>query len=341
MSASTTAPGSLDQAPGTIVAGIDGGGTHTRVALLRADGALLGVGEGPSGNLHDVGRERLMAHLDTAWRAAWSAAGLAPRPVAAAFLAMASVGLAADRAEVSDIAERLGLAPPGCTKVDIDLAAALAGGLAGGDGIALIVGTGSSCYGRRADGFARQVGGWGSLLDDVGSATWLGTKAMTAAARAFDGRGPATQLEERVRDALEITEMREMLRAVDRDGLSRARRAGLARLVTAAAAEGDAVANQLLEDGAEALAECVEAAARVLAWTAPPLEVVATGGLAAHPDYGARIRTAILRRVPHATLVQAKLENVVGAAVLALGLAGIERERAVAALQARSPQSEC
>ena len=33
-------------------------------------------------------------------------------------------------------------------EVDIDLVAALAGGLAGDDGIALIAGTGSSCFGR-------------------------------------------------------------------------------------------------------------------------------------------------------------------------------------------------
>jgi N-acetylglucosamine kinase-like BadF-type ATPase len=306
-----------------IVAGVDGGGTHTRVALLRADGVVLGIGEGPSGNLHDVGRARLAEHMQRAWREAWAAAAAEPRPVAAAFLAMASVGLAADRAEVLDVARTLGLAPPDRTKVDIDLTAALAGGLAGGYGIALIVGTGSSCYGRRPDGVARQVGGWGSLLDDAGSATWLGTRAMTAAARAFDGRGPVTVLEERVRTALGITEMRAMLRAVDADGLSRARRAALAKLVTTAAREGDAVSNRFLDEGADALAECVEAAARVLAWHTPPLEVVATGGLASDVDYGARIRAAIARRVPHATVVAPRLENVVGAALLALELAGL------------------
>lgn len=313
----------MDGTNSLVVAGVDGGGTHTRIALLRADGHVLGVGEGPSGNLHDVGRARLADHMATAWREAWRAAGGTPRPVEAAFLAMASVGLAKDRAEVLDVALSLGLAPPERTRVDIDLAAALAGGLAGGPGIALIVGTGSSCYGRRPDGRAWQVGGWGSMLDDVGSATWLGTRAMTAAARSYDGRGPTTVLQERVREALGVSEMRGMLRAVDADGLSRARRAELAKLVTAAARDGDAHAKTLLDQGADALAECVEAAARVLEWTTPPLEVVATGGLASDPDYGALIRAAILRRVPFATVVAPRIENVLGAAVLALGLAGV------------------
>lgn len=319
-----------------VVAGVDGGGTHTRVALLRSDGALLGVGEGPSGNLHDVGRARLAEHIGLAWHAAWRAAGAPPRAVSAAFLAMASVGLAQDRDEVLAVARSLELAPSERIRVDIDLTAALAGGLAGAPGIALIVGTGSSCYGRRADGHALQVGGWGSLLDDVGSATWLGTRAMTAAARAFDGRGPATVLQERVREALGITEMRAMLRAVDADGLSRARRASLAKLVTAAARAGDAVSNALLDEGADALAECVEAAARQLAWSAPPLEVVATGGLAQDPDYRARVRRAIERRVPFASVVEPRLENVVGAAVLALELAGVPLSEALRARLTRA-----
>jgi N-acetylglucosamine kinase-like BadF-type ATPase len=314
-----------------IVVGVDGGGTHTRVALLRGDGVVLGTGEGPSGNLHDVGRARLAEHMQRAWHAAWAEAGAEPRPVAAAFLAMASVGLVADRAEVHEVAKDLCLAPDERIRVDIDLTAALSGGLAGGYGIALIVGTGSSCYGRREDGLARQVGGWGSLLDDIGSATWLGTRAMTAAARAFDGRGPATVLEGRVRTALGIDEMRAMLRAVDAGGLSRSRRAALAKLVTDAAREGDAVSSTLLDDGADALAECVEAAARALAWQTPPLEVVATGGLASDPDYRARIRAAITRRVPHATVVAPRLANVVGAAMLALEVAGLPLTAAVRA----------
>jgi len=96
------------------------------------------------------------------------------------------------------------------------------------------------------------------------------------------------------------------------------------------------VSNRLLDEGADALAECVEAAARVLAWHAPPLEVVATGGLASDADYGGRIRAALARRVPHATVVAPRLENVVGAALLALELAGLPVTAQVRAALARA-----
>jgi hypothetical protein len=91
------------------------------------------------------------------------------------------------------------------------------------------------------------------------------------------------------------------------------------------------VSSTLLDDGADALAECVEAAARALAWQTPPLEVVATGGLASDPNYRARIRAAITRRVPHATVVAPRLANVVGAAMLALEVAGLPLTAAVRA----------
>ena len=47
------------------VAAVDGGGTHTRVWVVSGEGSVLGRGEGPSGNLHDVGRARLAEHLGT------------------------------------------------------------------------------------------------------------------------------------------------------------------------------------------------------------------------------------------------------------------------------------
>ena len=43
------------------------------------------------------------------------------------------------------------------TGLDHDIRIALAGGLTGREGLALIVGTGASCYGRRNDGFQLAV----------------------------------------------------------------------------------------------------------------------------------------------------------------------------------------
>jgi len=78
---------------------------------------------------------------------------------------MAGVVSDDDRTTIRQIAEQLRLAPPERIGVDHDIRIALAGGLAGQPGIALIVGTGSSCYGRTA--------GW-ALLAGRGMGAFVG-----------------------------------------------------------------------------------------------------------------------------------------------------------------------
>mgnify|MGYP003631476287 FL=1 len=67
----------------TLVAGIDGGGTKTRIVLLDITGRVLGAGESGPGNLHDMGPERTRDHVAQAWSRAWENVGEAPRPCGA------------------------------------------------------------------------------------------------------------------------------------------------------------------------------------------------------------------------------------------------------------------
>ncbi|MEM6671604.1 MAG: BadF/BadG/BcrA/BcrD ATPase family protein [Planctomycetota bacterium] len=302
-----------------LAVGIDGGGTSTRVQLVDGTGRRLGSGISGSGNLHDVGPQRLAEHVEAAWRDAWAEAGGAPRPADSVFCAMASVGTPGNRETVREVVAGVGVAPLERVVVDIDLVGALSGGLGGGHGIALIAGTGSSCFGRDPSGRTFQSGGWGSLLDDVGSATWLGTEAMVAAVRAFDRRGPATSLEANVKEHFGLAHMRELLPKIDGGGSARATRAQLAPLVTSAAETGDAVAQDLLRRGADALAECVEAVWGTLDFREEPVEVVVTGGLAENvPAYRDLVHAAVVRRVPDARRVLPRASNLVGAAIVAL-----------------------
>ncbi len=311
--------GSMTQPDHPIAAGLDGGGTSTRVLLMDEQGQVLGSGKSGSGNLHDMGTERLREHIDEAWRAAWQSAGEAPRAADAVFCAMASVGTPGNRETVRRLVADVGIGVLDRIEVDIDLAGALAGGLGGEHGIALIAGTGSSCYGRDRSGAAWQSGGWGSLLDDVGGATWIGTQAMVAAIRAHDGRGEPTVLRERVMEHFGLSEMRGLLPKVDADGKTRSARAQLAKLVTAAALEGDGAAIRILKCGADALAECAGAVESQLDFSGDEaIEVVATGGLAENSEqYLELIHAAVRRRIPKAVCIKPRMSNVEGAAMLA------------------------
>ncbi len=304
-------------------AGIDGGGTSTKVAIATYDdqrARILGVGEAGPGNLHDVGRERLQTHVASAWNEAWHAAGIVPARCERAFFGMASVVTARDRATVEQIGVSLGLADR--IDVDHDLRIALAAALGGSPGVIVIAGTGSSSYGRAADGTTWSAGGWGSFLDDRGSAFALGRGALVACAEAHDRRGPATSLSDRIFAELGLGEWRDLLARVDAEGMTRSEIAGLAPFVTEAATAGDKVSIAILESGVAELARCVETVAREIRDDAP--RVSATGGLSrSGPVWFDRFRSAVLARVPTADVVEPMLDPVAGATLLAMQAEGL------------------
>src|SRR6185369_4521071 len=166
-----------------VVIGVDGGGTRLRAALVTTEGRAIGYGEAGSGNYHDVGAGEVGANIRHAVSEAWLAAQQRARAAEAIFLGLGSVVTSADHEIIRNVVVNLGIVRESHIGIDHDLRVALAGGLGGRPGIVLIAGTGSSCYGRNERGQSWQAGGWGPLLDDLGSSHWLGLQAMVAAIR--------------------------------------------------------------------------------------------------------------------------------------------------------------
>jgi N-acetylglucosamine kinase-like BadF-type ATPase len=193
-----------------IYAGIDGGGTRTRMALVEETGRLLGYATADSCSFADHGLEAARVGLAGLQRATWSAAGLAPRPAHALFMGMGSILSPHDARTNCDLAGSLSLAEPANIQADNDGWIAHAGGLAGRPGVLLISGTGSVCVGRNAAGDGWRAGGWGHLLNEAGSAYALGLDAMVAATREADGRGPKTSLTPLVCEMLQLPEIMEI-----------------------------------------------------------------------------------------------------------------------------------
>jgi glucosamine kinase len=309
-----------------IVIGVDGGGTHLRVAVATGRGEVLGVGRAGSGNYHDVGAEQVRSNLELALMQAWTESQLPPQQADAVFLGLGSVTTDKDRATIRGIVRDVALMPHDCIGVDHDLRIALAGGLAGAVGIVLIAGTGSSCYGRNEKGQSWICGGWGHILDDVGSSYWMGLQAMIAAVRDFDGRGDATRLRARVAESLGLTDMRQIMLRVGVEGIARREMAALARLTTQAAAEGDTVACRIVDYGAAELANLVATVVAKLdlvnsinAGSIEQIPVTVTGGLTnAGAVFMGPLEKAIKTRVPQVEVVAPKLPPVLGAVMLGI-----------------------
>ncbi|MCC6143039.1 MAG: hypothetical protein IT368_04445 [Candidatus Hydrogenedentes bacterium] len=123
-------------------------------------------------------------------------------------------------------------------------------------GIAIIAGTGSSAFALRDGQAAMSCGGFGPQFGDEGSAYWIGREALAAAARAGEGRGPATALHRLVLDHFGVRSFRDLYAHCDANGhIFAPAVAGLATFVGEAALRGDAVAAGILRAAGRALAE--------------------------------------------------------------------------------------
>jgi len=292
--------------------GIDGGATRTRAIIVRENGEVLGIGESAGSNYQSVGIDRARAHIDEAVSLAFDTALLPRRSVSGAFLGIAGVVTGIDRSIVGEIVSDLDLATT--ITVDHDIRIAHAGGLGGGEGIALIAGTGSSCYGRRADGRVHRAGGWGALLDDVGSGYWIGLEGLRQVIRSIDGRGPSTSLFKTLLRELGVDDPEDLLRLSGIDGLPKESIAALAPVVFAASKAGDDVATRVVHHGAVELSGMIDAVRKRLWDEREPWPiVVGVGGLLDGPGYRQQITP-----VP----VPPMLPPVFGAALLAISAGG-------------------
>lgn len=303
--------------------GIDGGGTRTRAILVSARGRVLGEGEGGPSNYHNVGSAAAGRALRAAATAAWADADRPFAQAATAFLGCAGVKASVDIARITSLAESIGLAPAGHVTVANDLHNALAGGLAGRPGIALISGTGTNCLGRDAKGNSFMCGGWGWLLDDAGGGVGLALAGLRAATRAADGRAPATGLLPAALAFLGLSEANEILERLYVHACPPDELAAFAAVVTREAAAGDATALAVLTQGAHALGELVAGAARQLKFPKGPEVVLLGSCVRSGAPYQPLVEAAIRAAVPSARLVEPQGAPLHGAALNALALAGV------------------
>lgn len=297
--------------------GIDGGGTKTDAALCDEDGRIAARTLGPAGNLVDIGVPAYAALLDDLLdRLARQTGGSLP-PVAAAFAGL-SGGSDQKIAAVCRQLLRDRLPDTPLVAGGDDRQSLLAGGLYGADGCVLISGTGCACT-ARVKGRQHSIGGWGYLFDGKGGGFDIGRDAVTAALRAYDGRGEPTRLLPLLEAELGCG-IEEALPGLY--GAGKRRIASLAPLVFSAAREGDAVASGILDENMRELALWLDTAAKDFAGAFPT--VVAGGILMKSDDALRRLRSF----VKSATCpVRMTMAPVFGAVIAAMLLGGLPEQR--------------
>lgn len=217
--------------------GIDGGATKTEFVLTDANGNVLCRHFEGSCNPMDIGMEAAQKVLDTGIRTVCK--GVPMRKIS--MFAGISGGISGNNKEIlHDFFAKFPFAK--CDNGS-DAQLIVAAGLGDGDGIAVIVGTGSVAFVQK-DGEMHRIGGMGYLFDNGGNGYCIGRDAIRAALCAEDGSGEQTMLHKLVTEKLgntsAIASLGELY-ALGKRGV-----ASYAPLVFRAADEGDGVARNIL-----------------------------------------------------------------------------------------------
>lgn len=304
-----------DRESSVLVLGVDSGGTKSEAVLADASGNVIGhgfcdfrdpeSGRGPGGS----GRTRRTV-LRAIQQALYPAGSFAP-----------GVLHVAGRGQLPD-----GWAPEPWQAVsrfhpvrEQDGALALAGTDAG---IVVLAGTGAFVYARREDGVELHLDSLGPLLGDAGSAFEIGLRAVRAVARADWSPRHQTTLVGPILEACQSYSGRErgfslveyMLEHRDRSEI-----ASLARIVDEHAEQGDGVAQAILRQAADSIAETLEdVIERLNLWTAD-LPLVAAGSvIRCSRTYWSRVCQRALEIAPGLRPLVPEHREVIGNIIAAL-----------------------
>ena len=265
------------------IAGIDGGGTHTRVELRDMDNRMLRRGEFGPFNINSIGADAFRALLQEVF--AWCG-GLAD----CRSICVGGAGIsnpAAGEILTSEL-ERAGFR--GTWKLCGDQEIALRGAM-DGPGVVLIAGTGSICFGKNAAGKTARSGGFGHLIDDGGSGYALGRDVLGCAVRCADGRVKESGIFKAVCDRLGGGAER-IVPFVYSPETDKAAIAQFAILALEQAQQGDAEALRILRQEAAELALMAEAVQGQLGM--PGCRIALLGGLVTSENpYRKAVREAL------------------------------------------------
>jgi N-acetylglucosamine kinase-like BadF-type ATPase len=307
---------------GPVVLAVDGGGSKTDVVAIALDGTLVGHARGPGSNpqtrgwevagpiLDDV-RDRVVRELDG-------------REVLTTHVYLAGLDLH-DEIVAATAALAHWDADGGAPDVlDNDLFALLRAGTLSPDAVAVVCGTGINAVGVRADGATSRFPAIGDISGDWGGGAWLGNRALWHAARADDGRGPATALVDAVPAAVGLSTVREVTEALHFGRLGAGTFNRLCPVLFDVAGSGDEVARRVVARQAEEIVLLAEVSLRRLDLLGGTLPVVLGGGVLAarHPLLVDAVVGGLAAVAPGVTPTWVTSPPVLGAGLAALESVG-------------------
>ncbi|MDF9872385.1 BadF/BadG/BcrA/BcrD ATPase family protein [Streptomyces sp. NPDC049952] len=306
------------------VLAIDAGNSKTDVAVIGADGTVLGHARGGGFQPPVVGVDVAVDALGTAVLAAFAQAGVVGVEHVSACLANADLPV-----EERELAGALVARGWGRTvEVRNDTFAILRAGVDEPRGVAVVCGAGINCVGMRPDGATARFPAIGRMSGDWGGGSGLAEEAMWFAARAEDGRGEPTELARTLPGHFGLDSVYALIEALHLGHIPFGRRHELTPVLFATGAAGDRIARGLVERQGDEVVAMISVALTRLGLLEEETPVVLGGSVLAarHPALDDRIAELLSVRAPKAVVRVVSAPPVLGAALLGLDHTGAARE---------------
>ena len=295
--------------------GWDGGGTKTEVCIIDKTGKILD--ERTFGPLNPNGADREQVRKTT--RDAVNMMRLQPGGLKACggmIIGVAGISNRETATVLQNALQAAGWSGKCCMMSDHEIA--LAGAIKGHGGI-LIAGTGSVCYGKDKSGNYFRVGGFGYLIDDVGSGYAIGRDILAAVVRAADQREETTILSRLVAEKVGIQEqdMQALITWLYGSEIGKGEIASLASLLPEALDAEDPAGVRITQKAARELADLVCTGWRKTGMTDG--ELAMTGGILQHiPQIRSQVEEQIHAYYPKISIIDPHGTPAQGAARLAM-----------------------
>lgn len=197
-----------------------------------------------------------------------------------------------------------------------DAETALYGAIGKGEGIILISGTGSVCFGRNEKGTMHQVAGEGHLIGDEGSGYAIGRDILTAVVRQLDGRGEKTELTTLLARKVGLDSLTKIIQYVYGDDSNKTKIAAIAPLIIEAYNNHDKLACEIINKSINSLLEQVICVIKKL--DMQEAIVAFSGSILEHMDMiSERVRKQLKKEFKNLSLIEAKSDALDGALYLA------------------------
>ncbi|WP_030238550.1 N-acetylglucosamine kinase [Streptomyces sp. NRRL S-350] len=305
--------------PGVLA--IDAGNSKTDVALVGADGTVLGTARGGGFEPQKTGGAAAVAALaPLVAQAAAEAGHPAWRGVLTSHVS-ACLANADLPVEEEGLRAALESHPWGVSNTVVnDTFGLLRAGTDAPRGVAVVCGAGINCVGLLPDGRTARFPALGELTGDWGGGSGLAITSMWHAVRSEDGRGGPTALARAIAEHFGLPSAGAVAEAVHLGHLPGSRLHELVRVLFAVARDGDAVALELIDRQADEIVRLAVVALGRLGLLDSPTPVVLGGGVLAsgQPLLLDNLKARLAKAAPLAEPRVVVAPPVLGAALLGL-----------------------